>query len=45
MLWYSNYKKVSEEVMAFRIQNYVWLQVVEPRIVPSEWLTLDLGAR
>lgn len=25
-------------------KDYVWLQVVEPRVVPSEWLTLDLGA-
>ena len=25
-------------------QAYEWLQVVEPRAVPSEWLTLDLGA-
>ncbi len=25
-------------------KGYVWLQVVEPSIVPSEWLTLDLGA-
>jgi len=24
--------------------DYVWLKVVEPRAVPSEWLTLDLGA-
>ncbi len=23
--------------------DYGWLQVVEPRSVPSEWLTLDLG--
>ncbi len=23
---------------------YAWLQLVEPRAVPSEWLTLDLGA-
>jgi predicted nucleic acid-binding protein len=23
---------------------YAWLQVVEPRVVPSEWLALDLGA-
>ena len=23
---------------------YPWLQIVEPRFVPSEWLTLDLGA-
>lgn len=24
--------------------DYAWLQIVEPRSVPSEWLTLDLGA-
>ena len=24
--------------------NYNWLQVVEPQVVPSEWLALDLGA-
>jgi hypothetical protein len=24
--------------------NYGWLQVVEPRSIPSEWLTTDLGA-
>jgi predicted nucleic acid-binding protein len=23
---------------------YTWLQVVEPRVVPSEWFALDLGA-
>ncbi len=23
--------------------GYVWLRIVEPRSVPSEWLTLDLG--
>lgn len=23
--------------------DYVWLQIVEPHSVPSEWLTLDLG--
>ncbi len=23
--------------------NYTWLQVVDPRTIPSEWLTLDLG--
>ena len=23
--------------------DYAWLQIVEPRSVPSEWLTLDLG--
>lgn len=23
--------------------DYAWLEVVEPRSVPSEWLTLDLG--
>lgn len=23
--------------------HYTWLQVVEPRAIPSEWLTLDLG--
>ena len=23
--------------------GHAWLQVVEPRVVPSEWLTLDLG--
>jgi predicted nucleic acid-binding protein len=22
---------------------YAWLQVVEPRVVPSQWLSLDLG--
>lgn len=25
-------------------KDYPWLQIVEPRSVPSEWLTLDLGA-
>lgn len=24
--------------------DYAWLQVMEPRSVPSEWLALDLGA-
>src|SRR3990172_2286479 len=24
--------------------NYGWLQIVNPRAMPSEWLTLDLGA-
>jgi predicted nucleic acid-binding protein len=24
--------------------SYPWLQLVEPRAIPSEWLTLDLGA-
>ena len=24
--------------------DHTWLEVVEPRAVPSEWLTLDLGA-
>jgi len=24
-------------------RDYAWLQIVEPRSVPSEWLTLDLG--
>jgi len=24
--------------------DYAWLQIVEPEAVPSEWLTLDLGA-
>jgi len=24
--------------------DYAWLKIVEPRSVPSEWLTLDLGA-
>jgi predicted nucleic acid-binding protein len=24
--------------------NYPWLQIAEPRSLPSEWLTLDLGA-
>jgi len=24
--------------------DYTWLQVVDPRAMPSEWLTLDLGA-
>ena len=24
--------------------DYTWLQIVEPHSVPSEWLTLDLGA-
>lgn len=23
--------------------NYIWLRVVDPRAIPSEWLTLDLG--
>lgn len=23
--------------------TYAWLEVVEPRVVPSEWLSLDLG--
>jgi hypothetical protein len=25
-------------------RGYGWLQVVEPQVVPSEWLSLDLGA-
>lgn len=25
--------------------NYAWLQIVELRLMPSEWLALDLGAR
>lgn len=25
-------------------RDYGWLQVIEPRVVPSEWLILDLGA-
>ena len=24
--------------------DYNWIRVVEPQVVPSEWLTLDLGA-
>lgn len=24
--------------------DYAWFEIVEPRAVPSEWLTLDLGA-
>lgn len=24
--------------------QYSWLKIVEPKILPSEWLTLDLGA-
>jgi predicted nucleic acid-binding protein len=24
--------------------DHAWLQIIEPRSVPSEWLTLDLGA-
>jgi hypothetical protein len=24
--------------------DYAWLSIVEPRSMPSEWLTLDLGA-
>ncbi len=24
--------------------NYAWLQIVNPRATPSEWLSLDLGA-
>lgn len=24
-------------------ENYEWLQIVDPRAVPSEWLALDLG--
>ena len=24
--------------------NYAWLQIVDPLHIPSEWLTLDLGA-
>lgn len=24
--------------------NYAWIQIVEPQVVPSEWLALDLGA-
>lgn len=26
------------------VESFSWLQVVTPRSVPSEWLTLDLGA-
>ncbi len=25
------------------LENYEWLQVIEPKTVPSEWLSLDLG--
>lgn len=25
-------------------RDYAWLQIVEPRSVPSQWLALDLGA-
>ena len=25
-------------------RDYVWIQIVEPNAIPSEWLTLDLGA-
>jgi predicted nucleic acid-binding protein len=25
------------------LDNYPWLEIVEPSAVPSEWLTLDLG--
>ncbi|MDY7031849.1 MAG: DUF3368 domain-containing protein, partial [Thermodesulfobacteriota bacterium] len=25
-------------------KNYYWLQVTEPHFLPSEWLSLDLGA-
>lgn len=25
-------------------RSYAWLQTVDPRVVPSEWLALDLGA-
>jgi len=25
-------------------KDYAWLQIVQPRSIPSEWLTLDLGA-
>ena len=25
-------------------QRYRWLKVVDPRVIPSEWLNLDLGA-
>ena len=25
-------------------KDYIWLQVVEPKVMPSEWLTSDLGA-
>lgn len=26
-----------------RPSNYTWLRIVDPRAIPSEWLTLDLG--
>lgn len=26
------------------LNNYDWLQTVNPRATPSEWLSLDLGA-
>lgn len=26
------------------LEEYDWLEIVDPRIVPSEWLALDLGA-
>ena len=26
------------------LRDYAWLQIVEPYSIPSEWLTLDLGA-
>ena len=25
-------------------RNYEWIKVVEPHLMPSEWLALDLGA-
>ncbi len=25
-------------------KEYDWLEIIDPRIVPSEWLALDLGA-
>ena len=24
-------------------QHYEWLKIVDPRVIPSEWLNLDLG--
>ena len=42
---YLNSKKVGVEAMMFPIRvTMVKLEVVEPRAVPFEWLTLGLGA-
>ena len=41
-IWIS--KAVESELEEGRRRGYPWLRDIEPRTVPSEWLTLDLGS-